>query len=176
MLPSNVIDIFICASILCDVGETIKSLKHVFLKTCPWSDVNGWNNMYMFPFWVLAHCTVIVQIIYSFLSKYLHIVEVLVIIAKSSMNIYLKVYLWISSFLFLLEKYQDWEWSSYSISMINFIKLLWVPSRSFLSSFLLHIASEIWTQVLRFALLSCLAGPIVIFWCLLVRLTKFFLI
>lgn len=56
--------------------------------------------MYMFPFWVLAHCTVIVQIIYSFLSKHLHIVEVLVIIAKSSMNIYLKVYLWISSFVF----------------------------------------------------------------------------
>lgn len=56
--------------------------------------------MYMFPFWALAHCTVIVQIICSFLSKYLHIVEVLVIIAKSRMNIYLKVYLWIFSFSF----------------------------------------------------------------------------
>lgn len=45
----------------------------------------------------------------SFLSKHLHIVEVLVIIAKSRMNIYLRVYLWIFSFLFLLEKYQDWK-------------------------------------------------------------------
>lgn len=59
---------------------------------------------------VLALCMFILQSVHSFLSKYLHIIEVLATIAKSTVNIYLRVCMWICSFLFLLVKYEDREW------------------------------------------------------------------